>query len=199
MVLRWGTLRPHEQVYLQLPLGRSPPQGARLVVLGKLVAPPGPSASGFDEATWLRQQGIHAVLRASSWRVVGRRGGIYGLGDRVERWLAGDSVHGLAGERRHVIEAIVLGHSSVVGQSLLADFRASGLYHCLAVDGLKVAAVGGGVVLLVLLAGLGSYAAQAAALLAVAGYALAVGLHPSVVRAAIAASLASFAWFAARQ
>ena len=28
LVLRWGTLRPHEPVYLELPLGRSPPQGA---------------------------------------------------------------------------------------------------------------------------------------------------------------------------
>ena len=53
--------------------------------------------------------------------------------------------------------------------------------------------------LVVLVLGLGSYVAQVAALLAVAGYALAVGLHPSVVRAAIAACLGSFAWLAARQ
>jgi competence protein ComEC len=98
-----------------------------------------------------------------------------------------------------VIEAIVLGRSSGLDQGLLADFRASGLYHCLAVDGLKVAAVAGGVAGVVLLAGLGSYVAQISALLAVAAYALAVGLHPSVVRAALAAGLASVAWLAARQ
>ena len=46
-----------------------------------------------------------------------------------------------SGERRNVVEAIVLGRSNLVGQSLLADFRASGLYHCLAVDGLKVATI----------------------------------------------------------
>jgi competence protein ComEC len=67
------------------------------------------------------------------------------------------------------------------------------------VDGLKVAAVAGGIAAVVLLAGLGSYFAQIAALLAVAAYALAVGLHPSVVRAALAAGLASLAWLAARQ
>jgi competence protein ComEC len=198
VVLRWGTLRPHEPVLLELPLGRAPPQGARLELLGELRAPPGPS-NGFDEARWLRRQGIHAVLRANTWRVVGRRGGVSGLGDRVGRWLAGDSARGLAGDRRDVIEAIVLGRSSGLDETLLADFRASGLYHCLAVDGLKVAAVAGGVAAVVLLGGLGSYIAQIAALLAVAAYALAVGLHPSVVRAALAAALASLAWLTARQ
>jgi competence protein ComEC len=198
LVLRWGALRVHEPVLLQLPLGRSPPQGARLRLLGELRAPPGPS-NGFDEAKWLRRQGIHAVLRGQSYRVVGRRGGVFGVGDRVGRWLTGDSAPGLRGKRRDVIEAIVLGRSSSVDQPLLDDFRATGLYHCLAVDGLKVAAVGGGVAAIVLFLGLGIYVAQLAALLTVAAYALAVGLHPSVVRAALAAGLGSLAWLAGRE
>jgi competence protein ComEC len=197
LVVRWGTLRTHEPVLLELPLGRSPPQGARLHVLGELRAPPGPT-DGFDEAKWLRRQGIHAVLQGQSWRVAGRRGGVSGVGDRVGRWLAGDSAPGLTGKRRAVIQAIVLGRSSEVDAGLLADFRATGLYHCLAVDGLKVAAVGGGAATLVLLLGFGSYFAQIAALFAVSGYALAVGLHPSVVRAALAAGLGSLAWLAGR-
>ena len=198
LVLRWGTLRVREPVLLQLPLGRSPPQGARLRLLGELKAPPGPS-NGFDEATWLRRQGIHAVLHAQSFRVVGRRGGVSGIGDRVGRWLSGDTTPGLSGTRADVIEAIVLGRTSGVDQGLLADFRATGLYHCLAVDGLKVAAVGGGAAAVVLLLGLGIYVAQLAALATVAAYALAVGLHPSVVRAAIAACLGSLAWLAGRE
>jgi competence protein ComEC len=197
-VLRWGTLRTHEPVLLELPLGRSPPQGARLELVGELRAPPGPS-NGFDERKWLRRQGIRAVLRGQAWKVVGRRQGLSGLGDRVGRWLAGDTAPGLRGERRDVIEAIVLGRSSGIDQGLLADFRASGLYHCLAVDGLKVAAVGGGVAGVILFAGPGSYLAQIAALLTVSGYALAVGFHPSVVRAALAAGLGSLAWLAARE
>jgi competence protein ComEC len=139
------------------------------------------------------------VLEGQSWRIVGRRGGISGFGDRVGRWLAGDTAKGLSGERRDVIEAIVLGRSSDVDQSLLADFRATGLYHCLAVDGLKVAAVGGGAAAVILLLGFGSYLAQTGALLTVAAYALAVGLHPSVVRAALAACLGSLAWLAGRE
>ena len=198
VVLRWGSLRLHEPVLLQLPLGRSPPAGARLELVGDLRAPPGPS-NGFDEAKWLRRQGIHTVLRGQAWRVVGRRGGVAGVGDRVGRWLAGETTPGLQGERRDVIEAIVLGRSSQVDQRLLDDFRATGLYHCLAVDGLKVAAVGGGAAAVVLLLGFGSYLAQIAALLTVATYALAVGLHPSVVRAALAAGLGSLAWLAGRE
>jgi competence protein ComEC len=198
LVLRWGTLRAHEPVWLELPLGRSPPAGARLKLLGELRAPSGPS-NGFDEAKWLRRQGIRVVLRGQAWRVIGRRDGIFGIGDRVGRWLAGDTTPGLKGERRDVIEAIVLGRSSGIDEPLLADFRSTGLYHCLAVDGLKVAAVGGGAAAVVLLLGFGSYLAQVTALLAIAAYALAVGLHPSVVRAALAAGLGSFAWLAARE
>lgn len=198
LVLRWGSLRVHEPVLLELPLGRSPPQGARLRLLGELRAPPGPS-NGFDEAKWLRRRGIHAVLHGQSYRVIGQRGGVSGLGDRVGRWLSGDTAPGLTGERRDMIEAIVLGRTSGVDQSLLDDFRATGLYHCLAVDGLKVAAVGGGVAAVVLFLGLGIYVAQLAALATVAAYALAVGLHPSVVRAAFAAGLGSLAWLAGRE
>ena len=197
LVLRWGALRTHEPVLLQLPLGRSPPAGARLRLLGELKAPPGPS-NGFDEAKWLRRQGIHAILHGQSYRVVGRRGGISGVGDRVGRWLSADTTRGLKGARRDVIEAIVLGRTSTVEQGLLDDFRATGLYHCLAVDGLKVAAVGGGAAAIVLFLGLGIYVAQLAALGAVAAYALAVGLHPSVGRAALAAGLGSLAWLAGR-
>jgi competence protein ComEC len=198
LVLRWGNLRVHEPVLLELPLGRSPPEGARLRLLGELRAPPGPS-NGFDEAKWLRRQGIHAVLRGQSWRLLGQRGGVSGVGDRVSRWLSGDTTPGLKGERHDVIEAIVLGRASGVDQGLLADFRATDLYHCLAVDGLKVAAVGGGAAAVVLFLGLGIYVAQLTALFTVAAYALAVGLHPSVVRAALAAGLGSLAWLAGRE
>jgi competence protein ComEC len=198
LVLRWGTLRPHELVYLELPLGRAPPEGAILGLVGQLRAPPGPS-NGFDEAKWLRRQGIHAILQGEEWRIVGRRGGVAGAGDRIGRWLASDTTPDLKGERRDVIQAIVLGRSSEVDDGLLDDFRATGLYHCLAVDGLKVAAVGGGAAAVVLLLGLGSYFAQIAALFSISGYALAVGLHPSVVRAAFAAGLGSLAWLAGRE
>ena len=55
-VSRFGTRRVDEPVQLELPLGRSPPQGARVRLLAVVRLPRGPS-HGFDERTWLRRQG----------------------------------------------------------------------------------------------------------------------------------------------
>ena len=187
LVLRWDALHVHERVLLELHPGRAPPQGARLSVLGVLHEAPD---------AWLRRQGIHVVLRADTWRIVGMRGA---LADRLHAWLERDSARGLTGERRAVLEAIVLGQTQGIDDSLLARFRASGLYHVLAVDGLKVAAVAGGSAALVLWLGLGRIAAELVALLALAGYVLAVGERPSVIRAAVAGALGSAAWITARE
>jgi competence protein ComEC len=198
VVLRWGPTRPHEPVLLVLPPGRAPPQGSRLSLVGILKPPRGPR-HGFDERAWLRRQGVHVVLRVREWRIVGRRGGIGGAGDGLQRWLAADSAFRLRGERRAVVQAIVLGRAQGLDDALLARFRASGLYHVLAVDGLKVATVAGGVVMLVRRLGVDRIKAELAALAAVAAYTLAVGFHPAVIRAAIAAALGSLAWLSARE
>src|SRR5205807_523357 len=81
-VRRFGRLRPQESVLLELPLGRSPPQGAILRVLGQIALPRGPS-HGFDERTWLRRHGVHVVLHGDRWRLIGRRGGLGGVTDRL--------------------------------------------------------------------------------------------------------------------
>ena len=72
-VSRFGTRRVDELVQLDLPLGRAPPQGARVSLLAVVRLPRGPS-NGFDERTWLRRQGIHVVLKVDEWTVTGRRG-----------------------------------------------------------------------------------------------------------------------------
>jgi predicted membrane metal-binding protein len=132
LVVRWGGLRPREPVLLELPPGRAPPQGARLSVLGQLRAPRGP-AHGFDERAWLRRHGVHVVLRVDAWRRVGSRGGLGGVADRLHAWLARDGAPGLRGERRGVIEGVVLGEDQDLSDTLKQRFRASGLYHLLAV------------------------------------------------------------------
>ena len=198
VVLRWGSLRPHEPVLLELRPGSEPPQGARLSVLGTLRPPRGPS-HGFDERTWLRRHGVHAVLRARTWRIVGRRAGLGAVADRLHGRLTRGSATGLAGERRAVVEGIVLGETQGLSDTLLARFRASGLYHVLAVDGLKVGAVAGGAASLAFMLGGGRRAAELLALTATGGYVLAVGAHPAVLRAAIAAGLGSLAWLTARE
>lgn len=197
-VLRLGSLPVSENVLLELPPGRVPPQGARLELVAMVKLPRGPK-NGFDERAWLRHSGVHVVLDAyPSWRVVGRRGGLGAVADRLHGWLARDSAYGLAGERRAVVEGIVLGETQGLDDDLLARFQASGLYHVLAVDGLKVTAVAGGAAGLAFLLGAGRLAAELSALAALTGYVLAVGARPSVLRAAIASALVSLAWLSAR-
>ena len=190
VVRRWGTLRLHEQALLELPLGRAPPQGARLQVLGVLRAP-----SGF-ERRWLRLHGVHAVVHASTARVVGRRSTV---ADRLHAWLARSSVPGLAGERRAVLAGVVLGDDQGLSQSLRDRFRASGLYHLLAVSGGNVLVVAGGTSVLALALGLSRLVAESLALLAIGGYVLAVGPQPSVLRAGIAGGLGCLAWLSGRE
>lgn len=190
LVRRWGGLRVHEPVLLELPLGRAPPQGTRLEVLGVLRAP------SDRERGWLRLRSVHVVLRGSAARVLGRR---RALADRLHAWLARSSVPGLAGERRAVLEGVVLGEDEGLSQQLRDRFRASGLYHLLAVSGGNVLVVAGGTSVLALALGLSRLVAESLALLAIGGYVLAVGAQPSVLRAGIAGALGCLAWLSGRE
>lgn len=187
-----------ERVQLELPLGRAPPQGARVSLLAVVRLPRGPS-NGFDERTWLRRQGVHVVLRVDEWHVVGRRGGLAGGGDRLREWLRGASAPGLTGERRAVLEGIVLGDDNGLSPGLKTAFRRSGLYHLLAVSGQNVVLLAGGVLGLVALIGLSRAWGHVGALAAIGAYVLAVGPQPSVIRAAVSGSAVSVAWLAARE
>ena len=190
LVQRWGGVRVREPVLLELPLGRAPPQGTRLRVLGTLRAP-----SDFERGR-LRLHGVHVVLRASTFRVAGTR---RSLADRLHGWLARSAVPGLAGERRAVLEGVVLGEDEGLSQPLRDRFRASGLYHLLAVSGGNVLVVAGGTSVLALALGLSRLVAESFALLAIGGYVLAVGPQPSVLRAGIAGALGCLAWLSGRE
>jgi competence protein ComEC len=196
-IRRFGRLRFHESVLLELPLGRAPPQGGLLEAV-TTVRLPKPSKHGFDERTWLRRHGVHVVLRADRWRLVGHRGGLGGIADRLRAALAGSIAPGLRGERRGVIEGVVLGDEQGLSEQLRQRFRSSGLYHLLAVSGQNVVLVAGGAVAIAWLLGIPRWLGQVAALLSIGGYVLAVGAQPSVVRAGIAGALVSLAWLASR-
>jgi competence protein ComEC len=187
-----------EPVLLELPLGRAPPQGARLRLVA-VVQLPRPARNGFDEEAYLRRQGIHVVVHADRWRVVGRRGGLGGLADRLRASLSRALENGTSGEWRRLLLAIVLGEDGDLSEELRDRFRASGLYHLLAVSGQNVALLAGGVLGLAWLVGIGRGPAEVGALAAIGAYVLAVGAQPSVVRAGIAGALGSLAWLAARE
>jgi len=92
----------------------------------------------------------------------------------------------------------VLGDDSGLSDSLRQRFRASGLYHLLAVSGQNVALIAGGALGLAWLLGLARWLGQVGALVGIGAYVLAVGPQPSVIRAGIAGALGSLAWLSAR-
>ncbi len=186
-----------ERVLLELPLGRSPPQGAVLELRATVAAPRGPD-DGFDERGWLARRGVHVVLHGRDWRIVGRRGGIGGLSDRLRAHVARAIAPGLDGERHAVLAGIVLGEDEGLTDELRDDFKASGLYHLLAVSGQNITFLALGVLGLAWLLGIPRLAAEVVAIGAIAAYVLAVGWQPSVVRAGVAGGLASLAWLLSR-
>ncbi len=196
-VVRFGETRLRERVLLELPPERAPPQGAVLELRARPVEPRGPE-TGFDERAWLARQGIHVVLRGDDPRVVGRRGGIGGVADRLHAHVEQTLARGTAGERRTVLTGIVLGEDDGIDRSLRDAFQASGLTHLLAVSGQNIAITAVGVVTAARIAGIGRLAGEGVAIVVVLAYALAVGWQPSVVRAAVAGILASLGWITAR-
>ncbi len=199
-VRRWAGRPVHEPVLLELPPERSPPpQGALLDVLAEVKLPRGPQQpGGFDERRWLQRQGIHVVLRGLHARLVGHRGGFWGVADRLRAWLAHSLAPGVTGERHAVLEGVVLGADEGLSDELRDDFRASGLYHLLAVSGQNVTFISLGILGLAWLLTIPRWLGELAVLGSVAAYVLSVGLQPSVVRAGVAGALASLAWLAAR-
>jgi len=195
----WGEPM-HERSELDLPASASePPQGAILRALVTVRAPRAPTTDGgFDERSYLSHQGIHVVLRADRYRVIGHRGGLRGVADRIRAALVAGVAPGLSGERRALVEGLVLGQDQAVSGDLRQSFRNSGLYHLLAVSGQNVAYVAGMSLLLTWLIGLPRWAGELGALASICAYVLAVGWQPSVVRAGVAGVLASLAWLSAR-
>lgn len=197
VVTRFAGRALREPAQLKLPLGRAPPQGAILDALVRVTAPRGPQ-DGFDERTWLRRHGVHVVLLVDRWRIVGRRSGIGGVTDALRRRLQRSVALGLSGYRAAVLKGVVLGEDSGLSEDLRRRFRASGLYHLLAVSGQNVALVAGSALLLFWLLGVPRLFGQLGALAAICGYVLAVGAQPSVIRAGVAGALGSLAWLTAR-
>jgi competence protein ComEC len=186
-----------ERVLLVLPVGRSPPRGAILEASVR-IAGPRPERDGFDERVWLERQGIRVVLDASSWREVGRRGGLAGFGDRLRDRIEAAVARGTTGVRRGIVLGVVLGEDEGLPSDVQDDFRASGLYHLLAVSGQNVAFLAGGIYALGWLLRVTKIVRQLSILAAIAAYVLAVGWQPSVVRAGVAGGLAALAWLVAR-
>jgi predicted membrane metal-binding protein len=146
VVRRFGGRGLREASLLELPPGRAPPQGVLVSAVVTVEQPRGPD-HGFDERTWLRRKGVHVVLRADRWRDAGARRGLGAIADRLRARVETALARGASGEREAVLAGVVLGDDQAVPEQLRERFRASGLYHMLAVSGQNVALVAVGALL----------------------------------------------------
>ena len=164
---------------------------------GRLRAPRGPTADGFDERTWLARQGVHEVLRARSAHVVGRRGGVWGLIDRV-RNNARDALRVGGGDGEAVADGVLLGGNDGLTPDTRDAFRASGLGHLLAVSGQNVVLLVAAILVVCGCLGVARAPALGLAIAATVLYVLVVGPGASVVRAGITGVVVAVAWLANR-
>jgi len=168
-------------------------QGEIVEVSGRL-APVPPSPEGFDRHTWLAHQGVHETLAARSLVVLGRRGGIQGVLDRLRHGARAALQAGGDDESSRIATGVALGGTATLDDSTVEAFRASGLAHLLAVSGGNVVLLVAAVLGLAWLARVPRPLAHGCAIPAVIAYAAIVGGGPSVVRAAATGALASLAW-----
>ena len=144
---------------------------------------------GFDYGRHLERQGVFVVGtgRADrvwvledpgpSWHVRLRRG----AREAIERALPPASAALLAG--------LLLGERTALPWEIDGAFRRAGVYHLLAVSGFNVALIAGATFALLNLVRFPRRAAAAVAIVVVAAFATIVGPPPSVLRAAIMATL----------
>jgi competence protein ComEC len=88
-----------------------------------------------------------------------------------------------------LFEGLLMGERRWLPPTLLADFRAAGVFHILAISGFNVGLVAAAVFLLLRLVRLPARAAAALALVTLGAFATVVGGEPSVLRATVMASL----------
>jgi competence protein ComEC len=176
-------------------------EGTRIDVSVASVEPlPEAEPGRFDYGAYLRRRGVHVVLSASlaDVSIVGRRGGLTGVVDRLRVAGRARLRRGLHPPVREIYEAMVLGDDQSVDDAAIEAFRCSGLLHIMAVSGENVVllcAIAGAILRA---CGVGRMARTCACLPLVAVYVVLTGGSPSIVRAGVAGIIALLATLASR-
>ena len=179
-------LRPPEgadRVYAWLP--RYPP-----VVPSDLIRFDGrletaPTGAGFGE--YLLRSGIPFSLRARTLERVSSDGSPLAALESVRRAAAELITRGLPEPQAGLAAAMAIGLRDLVARDVADDFRIAGLSHVVAISGWHIALLGA--VVSGLLGGLARRRRSVVVLIAICSYAILAGASPSVVRAAVMASV----------
>ncbi|MDF2630841.1 MAG: ComE-like competence protein [Symbiobacteriaceae bacterium] len=171
---------------------KMPRFGERVEMQGSLKPPPGPKTpGGFDRAAYLARQGVYLTL--DTGEPIVRGPGRVNLLRRVAvaaRLRLEASLRASLPERDAALMAgLLLGSRADLPGDIKEAFRASGVFHLLAVSGGNLAMVIAPLVLLLRRAGLSKRAAAAAGIPAVIFFVFLTGAGPSVTRAGFMALL----------
>ena len=176
-------------------------EGAVLRLPSVSVEPlPEPKPGTFDYGRYLRRRGEHVLLDAdfADLTIVGRRGGLQGLVDRLRLAARAHLAAGVHSPVADVLQGMVLGDDEGVDPALVEDFRRSGLLHIMAVSGENVVLLCTMWSFAFALLGIHRLVRTALLLPVVATYVLLTGASPSIVRAGVAGIVGLLAILASR-
>ena len=167
--------------------GEAPVAGSVVTARGNFAPLPVMRNPGeFDQASWLRGQGVAAVFKAG-WvegKVVTDKWSA--LGAEVRVWFRSAVTVGLPDDSVEavVIRAVVIGEQPLDADTVVAAFRNSGTLHAFSVSGLHVAMVGSIAWMLLRLAGVSRRWAVLILLPLIFGYSWLTGNSLPAVRSA---------------
>jgi competence protein ComEC len=167
--------------------GELPVAGSRVKARGNFGPLPVMRNPGeFDQAGWLRSQGVAAVFHAGWVKGEVVTGRFSALGAKLRRGFRAAVTDGLAEDSQEavVIRAVVIGETPPDADELVAAFRNSGTLHAFSVSGLHVAMVGTIAWLLLRLLGVPRRWAVLLLLPLIFGYSWLTGNSPPAVRSA---------------
>lgn len=167
--------------------GVVPVAGSRVKARGNFGPLPAARNPGeFDQAAWLRSQGVAAVFHAGWVEGEVVTGAWAEFGASMRRGFRAAVTDGLAEDSQEaaVIRAVVIGEQPPDADELVAAFRNSGTLHAFSVSGLHVAMVGGIGWALLRLLGVPRRWAVLILLPLIFGYSWLTGNSPPAVRSA---------------
>lgn len=140
----------------------------------------------FDQAAWLRSQGLAVTFRAGRVEGTVATGYWPTLGYNLRQGFRNAVTDGLdeASQEAAVIRAVVIGESPTDAEELVEAFRNSGTLHAFSVSGLHVAMVGTIGWFVLMLTGVSRRWAVLALLPLIFGYSWITGNSPPAVRSA---------------
>src|SRR5688572_16223063 len=179
-------LRPpdaSQHVYAWLPRYPHVFQGDVIRVHGTIE--PAPESGDFAE--YLARGGIGYTLRSRSLEIVGSDGSALATLEDFRRFVAGLIATALPEPQAGLATAMAIGLRDLVPRDVASDFRASGLSHVVAISGWHITLIGG--IVSSLLGGLTRRRRSVVVLVVIAAYAILAGASPSILRAAVMASV----------